>query len=103
MKNENVIEIEIWSRGKNRDMYGNPYLAWIAKVYVRYVSYFSHITIHKDMMGGDSYESACLKLALQGINEALGTDIRADDKRIVHHYKHTCRDSDLIDPTKWKI
>lgn len=103
MKNENIVKIEIWSRGKNRDEYGNPYFAWIAKIRVSHVSYFRYVTIHMDMMGGDSYESACLMWALQGINEALGTDIRADDERIVHHYKHASRDAELADPTKWKI
>lgn len=103
MKEENITKIEIWSRGKNRDVYGNPYFAWIAKIGVSHVSYLRYITIHMDMMAGSSSERDCLMWACQGINESLGTDIRMDDKRIVHHYKHASRDSDLLDPTKWKI
>ncbi len=98
-----IIKIEIWSRGKNRDEYGNPYMAWIAKIRFQYVSYFQAITIHKSMSWGDSSERDCLMWACQGINEALGTTIMMNDDRIVHHHKNVSRDSDLIDPTKWKI
>ena len=103
MNDKKITKIEIWSRGKNRDVYGNPYFAWIAKIRFCNVSYFRCVTIHMGMMAGDSSEQDCLMWACQGINEALGTDIRMNDERIVHHYQHTSRDTDLLDPTKWRI
>lgn len=98
-----ITKIEIWSRGKNRDEYGNPYFAWIAKIHFRQVSYFRCLTVHMDMKAGDSNERDCLMWACQGINEALGTDIRCDDERIIHRYRNAYKDADLADPTKWRI
>lgn len=102
MNNNNITKIEIWSRGKNRDMYGNPYHAFKAIVNFTGVSFFRTLTVQMPMSYGDSSERDCLMWACQGINEALGTDIRIDDERIVHHYKHVYKDSDLANPENWK-
>ena len=97
-----VTKIEIWSRGKNRDVYGNPYHAFIAHITFAYVSYFRQMIIYMPMSWGDSNEWECLKWALAGINEALGTEFQPNDERIVHHYKHVSSDADLENPLKWK-
>lgn len=98
-----LSKIEIWSRGKNRDVYGNPYWAYKVVLTYNYVSYFETITITKGMSGGSSSEHACLTWALQGIKEALGLEFNPHDERIIHHHKHVYRDADLEHPETWKV
>lgn len=97
-----ISKIEIWSRGKYRDVYGNVYHAFKAVVTCSYVSYFRRIIITMPMSWGDCGEHSCLQWAVQGINEALGTDIKTNDERIVHHWQHVSHDRDLENPEKWK-
>ena len=103
-----ITKIEIWSRGKNRDVYGNPYHAFVAHITMSHVSYSRGMIVYMPMSWGDSDEWGCLKWALEGINEALdirGTKdaIMPSDERIVHHYQHVSRDADLENPLKWKL
>lgn len=102
MNSNNITKIEIWSRGKNRDMYGNPYHAFKAVLHFTRVSYFNTLTIQMPMSWGDSDKRGCLIWACQGIKEALGLDIQIDDERIVHHYKQIYKDSELENPENWK-
>lgn len=102
MNNNNITKIEIWSRGKNEDVYGNPYHAFKAVLHFTRVSYFNTLTIQMPMTWGDSDERGCLIWACQGIKEALGLDIQIDDERIVHYYKHVYQDSELVNPENWK-
>lgn len=100
--NKIITKIEIWSRGKNKDVYGNPYHAFKAVLYFGRTSYFNTLIIPQSMSWGDSDERGCLMWACQGINEALGLDIQIDDERIIHHYKHVYKDSELENPENWK-
>ena len=102
MNEKYILKIVIYSRGKNIDEYGNPYHAFKAIIHVCHVSYFNTITVSNSMSYGDSSERDCLMWALQGINEALGINIRMDDERIEHHHKHVYRFQDLEHPEKWK-
>lgn len=106
--NKKLTKIEIYSRGKYRDEYGNPYHAWIAFLTYQYVSYFRKVIIYMPMHWGDSGERDLLKWALEGINEFLNkrsyrSKIKPNDKRIIHHYKHVSRDKDLENPLAWKF
>ena len=78
-----ITKIEIWSRGKYKDEYGNPYHAFKAVISCSYVSYFRNIIITMPMTWGSSGEYDCLQWAVQCINEALQTDIKQSDERIV--------------------
>ena len=98
-----IYRIEIWSRGKYRDEYGNPYAAYIAWLRLGYVSYARRISVMSGMTGYDSSDDKCLELALLGINRTLGLNIQPNDERIVHHHKHVSRDADLEHPENWKI
>lgn len=93
----------IYTRGKNRDVYGNPYHAYKAVLTFSYVSYFRDITICQNISWGDSSERDCLDWALQGIKEALGIDLEANDERITHHHKHVYSDRELRYPENWKV
>lgn len=100
--NKIITKIEIWSRGKNKDVYGNPYHAFKAILHFGRTSYFHTLIVQQPMSWGDSDERGCLMWACQGINEALGLDIQIDDERIIHHYKHVYKDSELENPENWK-
>ena len=97
-----VSKIEIYSRGKNKDEYGNPYYAYKAVIQLSYVSYFDSITICQDMQYGDSSEWACLGWALAGIKEALGIELEKNDERIVQYHRHVYQNKDLLHPLNWK-
>lgn len=103
MDNSKIYKIEIWTRGKNRDEFGNPYAAYIAWLRLGYVSYARRIAVLEPMTGYDSSADKCLELAVLGINRTLGLNISVRDERIVQYHKHVYRDADLEHPEKWKI
>lgn len=98
-----LYKVNIYTRGKNKDMDGNPYHAYKAVLTFSYVSYFRSITICQDMSWGDSAERDCLDWALQGIKEALGIDLKANDERITHYHKHVYSYDELRNPENWKV
>lgn len=98
-----IRSINILSKGKNRDMYGNPYHAFRADIVYSYVSYFKTISISMTETYGDSGEYDCLKWALQGIKEAIGENISPNDPRIQHTHKHVGIGTDMGDPLNWKM
>lgn len=102
MNEKSILKIVIYSRGKNCDEFGNPYHAFKAIISVCGVSFFRTVTVSYSMAYGDSSERDCLMWALQGINEALGTNIRMDDERIEHHHKHVYSYAALEHPENWK-
>lgn len=103
MNTEKITKIEIYARGKNKDSYGNPYCAYKAVIYFSHVNYFTTITVTKPFTYYDSDERGCLELAILGINEAFGTNFKANDARIKMHYKHVTDDRALERPEAWKI
>lgn len=98
-----LYKIEIQTRGKNRDMYGNPYYAYKAVLTYSYVSYFRTIMICQDTSYGDVGERDCLDWALAGIKESLGIVLDRNDERIRHTYKQVYSDSQLRNPENWKM
>ena len=102
MKASSIQTIQIEGRGKNRDVYGNPYFAWKAKIHTKANRHYTEMTITQKMTWGDSYETAVLRDAIAGINETLGINLKEKDKRITYTYKHVSRDTDLEKPQNWK-
>ena len=101
-----LIKIEIFSRGKKHDEYGNPYYAYIAFLSYYRKSYFDKIIIYKSQSWGSCSYHDGLEWALQGINEALGlkqSPIKRNDYRIVYHHKFVSTYSELQNPLNWKI
>lgn len=111
MKLEKII---IYTRGKNRDIYGNPYMAYKINLEFSQKSFFRKVTIESSMCyTNNSSKNGCLQDALDGLNEFLHgikhpkmtnrkVYIKADDKRIIHHHKHVTRDAELEHPENWK-
>lgn len=102
MKTSRINAIKIEGRGRYRDEFGNPYYAWRADIDVQIKSHHSKVTIYESMAWGDSYESAVLRSAVEGINEALDINIKQNDRRISYTYKHVSGDAPLRKPLKWK-
>lgn len=95
-------KIIIYSRGKNRDVYGNPYYALKIILKYSYVSYFQQIIIPVSMKYGSSSKRDCLMWAGQALQEALGMNIEHVLPFIEHHHVRVSRDSQLKNPLKWK-
>lgn len=102
MKVSRIVSIKIEGRGRNRDIYGNPYYAWRADIDVQIESHHSKVTVHESMAWGDSYEAAVLRAAVEGINEALDINLKQNDKRITYTYTHVTGDAPLRNPLNWK-
>lgn len=102
MKVSNITSIRIEGRGKNRDIYGNPYSAWKAVIDVKMNHHNVRMVLYEPMTWGDSYESRVLRNAIEGINETLNINLKENDKRINYTYKHVSRDADLEKPQNWK-
>ena len=99
-----IDKIEIWSRGKTRDEFGNPYRAWIARIHFQHsFKSFDTMTLSRSMEYGDCDEQDCVKAVCEAIEEVFNIFIRPSDKRIVRrHYRRVYRDEDL-DPSKWRL
>lgn len=99
-----IDKIEIWSRGKNRDEFGNPYRAWIARIHFQTpFPSFDTLTLSRSMQSGSCDEPDCVQEVCQAIDEVFNIFIRPSDKRIVRrHYRTVYRYEDL-DPSKWRL
>lgn len=103
MNNKKIYKIQVFTRGKNADEYGNPYHAYKVILHFEYEGYYNKVSVSQSMSGGDSSKWDCLNWALRGVKESLGLSINPDDDRIEHHHKHVYRDSDLEHPENWKV
>lgn len=99
-----IDKIEIWSRGKTRDEYGNPYRAWIARIHFHNsFPSFDTLTLSRGIQYGNCDEQDCVEEVCQAINEVFNASVRPSDERIVkRHYRRVYRDEDL-DPSKWRL
>lgn len=110
----NIEKIIIFTRGKNRDEYGNPYQAFKAYIKFAHKSYFTNAIVTQSMQyTNNSSKSGCLNDALYGINEFLTAIkhpkktvveriIKPDDKRITQIHKHVHTFQELENPENWK-
>jgi len=111
MKLDKII---IYTRGKNRDEFGNPYMAYKVVLEYSQKSYFHRVVISQSMhFTNNSSEYGCLRDALEGLNEFLHgikhpkskdrkVYITMKDKRIIQFHKHVSRDCDLEHPESWR-
>ena len=102
MKSSLIQSIKIEGRGRNRDIYGNPYYAWKAVIQKKANHHMTPIVIYEKMSWGTSSENAVLREAVEGINEALDINLKQNDKRITYTYTHVCGDAPLQNPLNWK-
>ena len=102
MKSSLIQSIKIEGRGRNRDIYGNPYYAWKAIIQKKANHHMTPIVIYEKMSWGTSSENEVLRNAIEGINEALDINIKQNDKRITYTYTHVTGDAPLRNPLNWK-
>ena len=102
MKSSLIQSIKIEGRGRNRDIYGNPYYAWKAVIQKKANHHMTPIVIYEKMSWGTSSENAVLREAIEGINEALDINLKQNDKRITYTYTHVSGDAPLQNPLNWK-
>ncbi len=102
MKSSLIQSIKIEGRGRNRDIYGNPYYAWKAVIQKKANHHMTPIVIYEKMSWGTSSENAVLREAVEGINEALDINLKQNDKRITYTYTHVSGDAPLQNPLNWK-
>lgn len=84
--------IKIYGRGKNRDIFGNPYYAAVIITNKRRI-------IIPEQYTGDSSERGVLSWS---INECLRKGIVVDND-VLYNYKKVHRDSDLEHPERWMV
>lgn len=101
MENKDIKNIVIYTRGKNRDKFGNPYRAFKAYVFTKKSGVVK--TVWKSMDVGNCTESDCREWAIACINMVLEVKITKDDKRIEQHHKKVSRDSELEKPENWRV
>lgn len=96
-----IESITIYSRGKNRDANGNPYYAFKA-VISRGGNHYDGIVVYRRMTYGDGDERDCLQYAINGINEAIGLNLKTNDPRIIHYHKRVTSYTALEHPENWR-
>ena len=102
MKSSQIKSIKIEGRGRNRDIYGNPYYAWKAVIDRKANHHMTPIVIYEKMSWGTSSQDVVLREAVEGINEALDINLKQNDKRITYTYTHVSGDAPLRNPLNWK-
>lgn len=95
-----ITKIHITSRGKNRDVYGNPYYAF--RVHVTFNN-GEQTTLCEPMDWGDSTEKDCYNKAMDKIKKTLqGVEI-SKNTIITHDHTRVSRDSQLEHPERWRV
>lgn len=101
---KNITQVVVFARAKNADVYGNPYASFKAFVCCDSSSYFTHVSVFREMAWGDASEWGVLgNIVCPAINEAFGTSLRADDQRIVYHFRKVSNGRELSAPRNWRV
>lgn len=103
MNTKKFTKIEIYSRGKNRDIYGNPYHAFVIRFYSGYVSHYRTISLEMPMTYRSSSKDDCFGWADQATKEAFGFSLYDYKSIILHHHKTVRTDAELEEPQNWKL
>ena len=99
---EKISSVSIYFRGKNKDVYGNPYHAWIAIIKTSYTLFYKQIVLPCSMSWGDSAKYDITKWVYTGIKEALGIDC-STLCNVKLYYQHATRDAQLYNPMRWDL
>jgi len=99
-----LTKIVLYTRGKSKDAEASgPYVSYRAILFFNHVSYFRQLEVRKSMDWGSCGEWDAKCAAITGINEALGLNLRPDDKRIEQHHKHVYTYEEMRNSENWKI
>ena len=102
ISDKKISSVSIYFRGKNKDVYGNPYYAWIAIIGTSYTSYYKQIVLPYSMSPGDSAKYDIKKWVYTGIKEALGIDC-STLCNVKLYYQDATRDAQLYNPMRWDL
>ena len=98
-----VRHIFIWSRGKNRDIYGNPYYAYVCRINL---IDGCEITFNCPISWGSSGASAVFIKVSQELNARFGIWLTYDDVRsgfVIQNHKQVKTESALEHPERWRL
>ena len=101
ISDKKISSVSIYFRGKNKDVYGNPYYAWIAIIETSYTSYYKQIVLQRSKSPGDSANNIT-NWVYTGIKEALGIDC-STLCNVKLYYQHATRDAQLENPMRWDL
>lgn len=107
IKKTDVEKIHIWSRGKNRDIYGNPYYAYVCRISLTQKARGEReITLRCSMAWGDSDEYGVFRMVSKTLNSDFGIVVNYKDVQsglVVQEHKTVCTDDALRHPERWRL
>lgn len=105
MKAKDIVKIEVVSRGKNRDYYGNVYIAFHVTIYVGNGLY-PYTRLFHSMSAGDNYADYCRNEAVRMIRNLFGWEYSKtrflDELAVTKSHTTVYTDSALEEPWNWR-
>lgn len=107
IRKTDVERISIWSRGKNRDIYGNPYYAYVCRISLTQKARGEReITLRCPMSWGSSGAYDVFVEVVQELDREFGISLNYDDVRsglVVQEHKTVRTEGALMRPERWRL
>ena len=107
IKKTDVERIHIWSRGKNRDIYGNPYYAFVCRISLAQKGRSENeIILRCPMTWGDADEYGVFRMVSETLNSEYGIRLDYADVRdglVVQEHKTIYTYDALRHPERWRL
>lgn len=107
IKKTDVERISIWSRGKNRDIYGNPYYAYVCRISLTQKARGEcEITLRCPMSWGSSGAYDVFVEVVQELDREFGILLNYDDVRsglVVQKHRVVRTEDALMRPERWRL
>lgn len=107
IKKTDVERISIWSRGKNRDIYGNPYYAYVCRISLTQKARGEReITLRCTMSWGSSGAYDVFVEVVQELDREFGILLNYDDVRsglVVQKHRVVRTEDALMRPERWRL
>lgn len=107
IKKTDVERISIWSRGKNRDIYGNPYYAYVCRISLTQKARGEReITLRCPMSWGSSGAYDVFAEVVQELDREFGISLNYDDVRsglVVQRHQTVRTEDALMRPERWRL
>lgn len=107
IKKTDVERISIWSRGKNRDIYGNPYYAYVCRISLTQKARGEReITLRCPMSWGSSGAYDVFVEVVQELDREFGIRLDYNDVRsglVVQRHRVVRTEDALTRPERWRL
>lgn len=107
IRKTDVERISIWSRGKNRDIYGNPYYAYVCRISLTQKTRGEReITLRCPISWGSSGAYDVFVEVVQELDREFGISLNYDDVRsglVVQEHKTVRTEDALMRPERWRL